>query len=177
MAELSPTTNADNSTRHAHVQCPRCAQTNSAEAVFCRTPGCGKALGGFRYVLEEVDAKRNLLGRLAVRSAQWIGHPHFVTLHLIAFAAWAWLNAGLWRAIPVFDPFPYGLLGIILAIEAALITSLLLIEANQRSEFESIQAELQYEVSVKSHRLLDALSQRLLQVDRRITRLEGDGHD
>ena len=82
------------------------------------------------------------------------------------------LNAGLWRAIPVFDPFPYGLLGIILAIEAALITSLLLIEANPRSEFESIQAELQYEISVKSHRLLEGLAQGQRQIESRVTELE-----
>ena len=33
-------------------------------------------------MLEEVDAKRNVLGRIAVRSAHWIAYPHFVTIHL-----------------------------------------------------------------------------------------------
>ena len=154
------------------IRCPRCGTENNSDAVFCAMPACGKALGEFRYVREEVAAKRNLLGRISEETARWVGHPHFVSGHVLLFTIWVLINASVWPSIPAFDPFPYGLLGIILAVEAALITSLLLIAGNQRSDFDNVQAELQYEVSVKSHRLLESLSERLQQLDARISNLE-----
>lgn len=140
--------------RHDPLTCPRCGGSNAPDAVFCANPACGKALGEFRYVAEEVAQRSTWIQRLADRVSAWVGHPHFVTIHLVWFSGWALLNSGWFGSRVVFDPYPYGLLGIILAIEAALITSMLLISNNRRSQFDAKQAELEYEANISSYRLL-----------------------
>jgi len=148
-------------TESAALICPHCQAINSADAVFCTTPACGKALGEFRYLLEELAQRQTLLERIADVVANWVGHTHFITVHLAWFAGWAAINLGHVPPIDVFDPYPFGLLGMLLGMEAAVLTSLLLISGKQRRAFEAKQAELHYEASVKSYRLLRALNAEL----------------
>jgi uncharacterized membrane protein len=157
--------------------CPACGGTNSVDAVFCANSACGKALGELRYVVEEFAARQSWLERLAERTSTWVGHPHFVSLHLLWFALWAAWNSGWWPALRVFDAYPYGLLGIILAVEAALITSLLLIAGNQRSHFESHQAEVQYVASVTSYRLLRDIARDVAALSARVQALESGARE
>jgi uncharacterized membrane protein len=58
------------------------------------------------------------------------------------------LNSGAIVAGVVFDAYPYSLLGIILAIEAILITSFVLISQNHQNAHQDQRAELDYEVNV-----------------------------
>jgi hypothetical protein len=39
------------------IVCPVCGGHNPPEAVFCGNPTCHKALGNFKYVLEELEAE------------------------------------------------------------------------------------------------------------------------
>lgn len=149
--------------------CPRCHGENDSSAVFCANPVCGKALGEFRYVREELDASSSWLERLADRVSVWVGHPHFVTVHVLWFGAWALLNSGWLGGAIVFDAYPFGLLGIVLAVEAALVTSMLLISNNRRSQFEAKQAELEYEANIQSYRLLRDLAAEVNELRARVT--------
>jgi uncharacterized membrane protein len=126
--------------------------------VFCTTPACGKALGELRYVLEEFAERQTLLERSADVIATWVGHTHFITVHLAWFAVWAAVNLGFVPSIDIFDPYPFDLLSMMLGMEATVLTNLILISGKQRRAFEAKQAELHYEASVKSYRLLRALN-------------------
>jgi uncharacterized membrane protein len=64
-------------------------------------------------------------------------------------------------AVKHFDAFPYGLLGIILAIEAVLITGFLLISQNHQYNYSEKRAELDYEINIRSYRKLIELEKRL----------------
>jgi uncharacterized membrane protein len=134
--------------------CPACQGQNPLDAIFCGNHACHKALGEFAYVAEEFEAGSNWIERLADRVAGWVGHPHFLTLHLGWFLLWVALNGAIIGQGFVFDPYPFGLLGIILAIEAVLITSMLLISSHRQNLFESKRAELEYEANISSYRLL-----------------------
>lgn len=157
---------------HDALGCPRCGLANAPDAVFCANPGCHKALGEFPYVSEEVDARTTWLEALADRVAYWVGQPHFVTIHVLWFSLWTSVNGGLLGARLVFDAYPYGLLGIILAIEAALVTSLLLISNNRQNRFESKRAELEYLANIASFRLLQSLSTDLARLRARVAATE-----
>jgi uncharacterized membrane protein len=154
--------------------CPRCGGSNAPDAVFCANPVCGKALGEFRYVREEIDAGSSWLQRQADRVSAWVGHPHFISIHVAWFALWVVVNSGRLGVSIVFDRYPYGLLGIILAVEAALITSMLLISNNRRSQFDAKQAELEYEANISSYRLLRDLVHDFDELRTRIETLERD---
>jgi len=64
------------------IECPVCKGENPPDAVFCGNPECRKALGEFKYVIEEVAANTSRIERLADTVTSFTGQPHFVTAHL-----------------------------------------------------------------------------------------------
>ena len=154
------------------IICPACKATTEPTAVFCANPVCRKALGEFSYVLEELERDTSRVAKLAERVAELSGRPHFVTLHLLWFAVWVLVNSGLVAYFTAFDAYPYGLLGIILSIEGILITLFLLVSNNRQSAHAEKRAALDYEVNVRTWRLVNHLADRLDDVATRLALLE-----
>lgn len=132
--------------------CPACGGGNAAGAVFCANAACHKALGEFRYVREELlkDARWHEL--LAERIAGFIGKPHFVAAHVVLFGLWVAINTGIVVVVRAFDEYPFGLLGIILSVEAIFITGFVLISQRRQNAHADARAELDYEVNVRTYR-------------------------
>ncbi len=154
------------------IVCPVCHGENLGDAVFCGNPACRKALGEFDYVLEKMAEKSTPLERLADKITRFTGHPHFVTVHVLWFFVWVVVNSGMIAIFSVFDNYPYSLLGIILSIEAILITSFVLISQNRENVYSEKRAELDYEVNVKSYRKLNELQKVLGDLVTRVEALE-----
>ncbi len=148
----------------AVVTCPGCGAINPSDAVFCINHQCHKALGEFRYVLEELRSRRSRFEQLADRVTRFTGHPHFVTIHVVWFTLWILANSGMLVYLRTFDEYPFGLLGIILAIEAILISSFVLISQNRQSTYADMRAELDYEVTIQTYRRIEAIERRLDQL-------------
>ena len=70
-------------------------------------------------------------------------------------------NEGYLGAIERFDDFPYGLLGIILAIEGVLITGFLLISQHRQYDYSQKRAELDYEINIHCYRKLIELEKQM----------------
>lgn len=148
--------------------CPACGGANPVAAVFCGHPGCHKALGELRYSEEEVTARSSALERLADHVNTFVSTPHFISLHVLWFALWVAVNGGLIMGAQVFDAYPFGLLGIILSIEAILITGFLLIASQRQSRRAEIRSELDYETNVRAYRKLCELEVRIEQLMQRL---------
>ncbi len=88
-------------------------------------------------------------------------HPHFITLPLVWFILWIVQNPELSSPINRFDEYPYSLPGIMLSIEAILITGFLWISRNSRTAYSEKRAELDYKVTVRTCRKLVELERRL----------------
>lgn len=74
---------------------------------------------------QEFLASRSLGERVAEKVARFAGRASFVVFHLLWFAFWIFWNSPLVRFKP-FDPFPYPLLDTIVALEAILLASFIL---------------------------------------------------
>src|SRR5215210_7308682 len=121
---MSETTAAPNA---APITCPMCGGKNAHDAIFCANPDCGKALGDFRYVREELAADARWHESLAARVAGFVSHPFYIVIHVVWFAAWIAVNTGFVMLGRRFDDYPFSLLGILIAIEAIFVTGFLLI--------------------------------------------------
>ena len=82
------------------------------------------------------------------------------------------LEFGAHRRCRVFDAYPFSLLGIILSVEAILITGFLLISQKRQNVHAEKRAELDYEVNVRSYRKIRDLQDTLEAISDRIERLE-----
>ncbi|MGH8658547.1 MAG: DUF1003 domain-containing protein [Gammaproteobacteria bacterium] len=154
------------------IICPVCQGENPGDAVFCQNPVCHKALGEFSFVTEEFAAKSSWLERVADRVTRFTGQPHFITVHVVWFGIWVALNTGTLAILGTFDAYPYSMLGILLAIEAILITSFLLISQNRQNVYTDKRAELDYEVNVRSYRKLKELQETLGALTQQLAALE-----
>jgi uncharacterized membrane protein/fucose permease len=163
----------DSSTKIGIIFCPACGGENPADAVFCGNHECHKALGEFKYVLEELQDKKNWIEKLADKVTSFIAKPHFIIIHMLWFAAWILANEGYLGHLRNFDEYPYSLLGIILAIEAVFITGFLLISQNHQANYSEKRAELDYEVNIRSYRKLVELEKRLDSMDAKALHASG----
>jgi uncharacterized membrane protein len=86
----------------------------------------------------EKEAERELSGfhRLSHTVGGFVGTIYFVVLQCFAVLAWIGANIGIFGNAP-FDPYPFPFLATLLALEAVLLTSFVLIRQNtmdRRSE-------------------------------------------
>jgi uncharacterized membrane protein len=156
----------------APIVCPVCNGENPPDAVFCANPSCCKALGEFRYVREELAATSAWHERIADRVAGFVGRPEFLAVHALWFLGWVVVNTGVLAIVARFDDYPFGLLGIILSIEAIFITGFLLISQNRQSVHAEKRAELDYEVNVRTYREIHEIDTLLRAILTRLERLE-----
>jgi uncharacterized membrane protein len=78
------------------------------------------------------------------------GSMAFVVLHLVWFAAWVLVNL----LGPTFDPFPFGLLTMIVSLEAIFLSTFVLISQNRVEERQQAVAEHHYHETNVLDRLL-----------------------
>lgn len=154
------------------IVCPACGGENDSHAVFCANPECRKALGEFRYAIEELGAKGKWHHTLARNCADFIGRPHFVGVHVMWFLLWIVLNSGLLAMSQRFDSYPFGLLALILSIETILITSILIISSRGQTALADKRAELDYEVNIQTYREIREIMRALEKISDRLDALE-----
>ena len=86
------------------------------------------------------------------RIADWMTHfassMPFLILHAIWFGAWMLVNVGLLPIAP-FDPFPFGLLTMIVSLEAIFLSIFVLLTQKRESYIAELREELALQVSLR----------------------------
>lgn len=124
------------------------------------------------------DKGRTLSDRVSDSVTRFSGSMLFVYFHVAWFGLWVLLNAGLFT-LPVvgqFDAFPFGLLTMVVSLEAIFLSTFVLISQNRMSRLAEKRAELDLHVNMlaeqkaaKTLELLDHLTRQLDQMSRRFT--------
>lgn len=92
--------------------------------------------------------RRSWADRVADAIAGFAGTVTFVLLHLLWFAFWATVNAGLLPFIPAFDPYPFQLLCMIVSMEGVLLSTFVLIKQNRMGALADERSHLDLQVSL-----------------------------
>ncbi|OHV41632.1 MULTISPECIES: DUF1003 domain-containing protein [Pseudofrankia] len=88
--------------------------------------------------------------RFADAVTAFAGSMSFVYLHVGWFTAWILLNQGAFGERIIFDPFPYGLLTMIVSLEAIFLSTFVMISQNRDTRRQNVRADLDYETNVRS---------------------------
>lgn len=102
----------------------------------------------------------NLQGRIADVITFFSGRLIFVYVHIVWFGVWIVLNAG-WYGLRAFDPFPYGLLTMIVSLEAIFHSTFVLISQNRLSEETERRANLHLHIGLLTEHELTRVLQML----------------
>jgi len=104
--------------------------------------------------------ERGLQDRIADVITSFSGRMSFVYVHIIWFAAWILLNTGSF-GVPPFDPFPYGLLTMVVSLEAIFLSTFLLISQNRLSREAEHRADLDMHIGLLTEHELTRVLQML----------------
>jgi len=115
----------------------------------------------------EASDKRTGEERLADGITAFSGRMPFVYAHVLWFAVWILVNSGV-AGIRPFDPFPYGLLTMIVSLEAIFLSTFVLITQNRLSEAAEHRADLDLHIGLlaeheltRTLQMLDAIQDKL----------------
>jgi uncharacterized membrane protein len=101
--------------------------------------------------------KRTREERLADVITEFSGRMYFVYFHIVWFAIWISINLGFFGLKP-FDPFPFGLLTMIVSLEAIFLATFVLISQNRLSAEADRRADLDLQMGLLTeHELTRAL--------------------
>ncbi len=115
----------------------------------------------------EAAKKRGLQDRIADLITYFSGRMSFIYVHVVWFGLWILLNTGK-IGMRIFDPFPYGLLTMIVSLEAIFLATFVLISQNRLSEEADRRANLDLQIGLLTEhevtrilQMLDAIQDKL----------------
>ena len=132
-----------------HFDCEACRNLDRAD---------GREDGRF-YSPEHVKVRReNKVVRSLEKSqdraadavTSFAGSLKFVYLHGVWFAIWIALNVGLMGAALKFDTFPFGLLTMIVSLEAIFLSTFVMVSQNRQEARSEVRAAIDFENNVRS---------------------------
>lgn len=93
---------------------------------------------------------RGTQDRVADAITAFAGTMGFVYLHAVWFAVWIVCNEGLLGASAIWDPYPFGLLTMIVSLEAIFLSTFVMVSQNRQSDREKVRADLDFETTLRS---------------------------
>ncbi|MDB4978365.1 MAG: hypothetical protein JWM56_551 [Candidatus Peribacteria bacterium] len=113
---------------------------------------------------QQLEQAKSIQDKIADWITSFSGSMVFLYFHVIWFAVWMLINTSL-TSIPAFDPFPFGLLTMVVSLEAIFLSTFVLISQNRLAQVADQRADLdlhvnllgEYEVT-KILKLVDAIA-------------------
>jgi CRP/FNR family cyclic AMP-dependent transcriptional regulator len=131
-----------------------------------------------RNINDETEDNRTRVMKVADWISEFSGSLDFLFIHLGLFFVWIVLNVGpLARThFGNFDPFPFGLLTMVVSLEAIILSVFVLLSQNRQVARDRVRNDIEYQVNLKAeleighlHEKVDTFHQEVM---RRLSNLE-----
>jgi uncharacterized membrane protein len=93
-------------------------------------------------------ADRTIIERIAARLITIVSSTSFLAAHVAWFTLWVMWNTGV-IGVHVIDPFPFGLLTMIVSLEAIFLSILVLIGQSREATISELREELSFQVNLR----------------------------
>lgn len=102
----------------------------------------------FRSFEAQSLRSRSLLTQMADNLTAICGSTPFLLTHVTIFATWILVNTGRIPGLEPFDPFPFGLLTMIVSLEAIFLSIFVLVSQNRSSHINTLRDEFHMRVNL-----------------------------
>lgn len=102
----------------------------------------------FRAIKAQHSGSQTRMQTLADWLTTFASSTGFFVFHVIGFATWILWNSGL-SPLPKFDPFPFGLLTMIVSLEAIFLSIFVLMSQGRESKIGELREELTLQVNLR----------------------------
>jgi uncharacterized membrane protein len=131
------------------LQCPSCRIIDQADgledgnlfATYTERAGHERKL---------TAALRRASDEFADKITDFAGSMNFVFIHSAWFVVWIALNVGMLGTAIVFDKFPFGLLTMIVSLEAIFLATFVMVTQNRQGRRSDIRSDLDFETNLRS---------------------------
>lgn len=96
---------------------------------------------------EDAENAKSLQEHVADAITRFSGSMTFVYIHAAWFTAWIFVNLG-WMGLPKFDPYPFGLLTLIVSLEAIFLSTFVLLSQNRQAAVADQRADLDLQINL-----------------------------
>ena len=107
-----------------------------------------------RQMIQSIKARlnerRTASERLADNVVRWFGSISFVIINVLLFVFWILVNLNFIPDIPVFDPYPFILLNLVLSTLAALQAPIIMMSQNRQESRDRLRSEHDYRINLKA---------------------------
>lgn len=135
--------------QHVPLACPACRAIDRADGVED-----GRLHKPDHYrTRNEATILRSLLDaqdRVAEKVTNFAGSLTFVYIHAAWFGLWIAVNIGLAGLNHEFDRFPFGLLTMVVSLEAIFLSTFVMVTQNRQAERSDIRSQLDFETNLRS---------------------------
>jgi uncharacterized membrane protein len=134
---------------NAEVTCPACRAIDRADGVE----------DGNLYKVDHFHAKNEnaifqavlrAQDRVADQITSFAGSLRFVYIHTVWFGIWIAFNVGLFGKASEWDKFPFGLLTMIVSLEAIFLATFVMVSQNRQAARADIRSQLDFETNLRS---------------------------
>lgn len=98
----------------------------------------------------KMDLRRKLSDKIADFLTDAFGTVFFLGFNALWFGLWMLINTGFIPGVPVFDPFPFGLLTMVVSLEAIFLAIIVLISQNRAAQIENLREEIDLHINVQA---------------------------
>ncbi|MDB5178535.1 MAG: hypothetical protein JWN01_478 [Patescibacteria group bacterium] len=107
---------------------------------------------------------RDFEDKLSDGITAFAGNIKFVYFHTLWFGLWIAANLGLLGASYMFDKFPFGLLTMVVSLEAIFLSTFVMISQNRSAEKAEIRAQLDYETDLQAEKEIAVIMKTLIRL-------------
>ncbi len=104
-----------------------------------------------RRIIKSFEARANnnrtITEKIADVMTSSFGSMTFLILNVLWFFIWILINTGILSIVKPFDPFPFGLLTMIVSLEAIVLAIIVLISQNRASKVDDIREEISLQIT------------------------------
>jgi uncharacterized membrane protein len=106
-------------------------------------------------------ARRTLTERVSDVMTKLVGNMGFLLAHLILISGWSLVNLHVIAGLKAFDPFPFGVLALIVSSESVFLTIFVLISQSRMARQSERRSHLDLQVGMLSEQELTTILQML----------------
>jgi len=140
------------------VPCETCAKEGKNNTW---TPTDKRILQIAKNISKEFESKRTFSQKISDKITAFCGSMPFVYVHMVWFILWIVLNIAAFEFFRIFDPYPYGLLTMLVSLEAIILSTFILITQNRQAEKADMRAEMDYRINLKAEKEIAEILARL----------------
>lgn len=99
----------------------------------------------------------------------------FFNVNLVLFALWIVANSNIIPGFTPFDPYPYGMLTMVVSLEAIFLSIIVLISQNRAAKIADLREELDFQVNVTAEQEITQILRMIERVEKKLLVKELDG--